>query len=83
MALAGLAGIRAQHGIVESRTRVVPVDVQVVMGVLVGVDGLQVEGSLFVVGSGQEGTRCGCCHRRGEQGQGCEEVHYDYFGVYV
>lgn len=73
---AGLAGIRGEHGIVQARTRVVGVDVEVVVDILVCIGGFEVEvlrgGLCRVVGPGDEGSGRG---DGGEESEGGEEVH--------
>lgn len=73
---AGLAGVRGEHGVVQARARVVGVDVEVVVGILAGVGGFEVEvlrgGLCRAVGPGDEGSGR---DDGGEESEGGEEVH--------
>lgn len=80
MSRAGLAGVRAEHGIVQPRAGVVAIDVEVVVGGLAGVDGLQVEAVGGVLSSGDE--RSGR-DSRGQEGDGGEKVHYYRVGYII
>lgn len=76
MSRAGLAGVRAEHGIVQPCAGVVAIDVEVVMGGLTGVDGLQVEGVGSVLGGSSSGDERSGRYGGGQEGDGGEEVHY-------
>lgn len=76
MSRAGLAGVRAEHGIVQPRAGMVAIDVEVVMGGLTGVDGLQVEGVGSILGGSSSGGERSGRYGGGQEGDGSEEIHY-------